>query len=162
MIELPPFHPLAVHFPVALLPASVASDVLGRFTGRPSLAHAGWWTLLFATIASPVAAASGWIWLSDMDGMTGTTITIHQWLGTVMPILLIALTAWRYRAHVRETPVSTAYLAAATVVLMAMVVQGHLGATMTFGGSSHDHEPATVPADDGWRDSIQLKEHHHE
>ncbi len=189
MIEMPPLHPLLVHFPVALLPVSVACDVLGRLTSRPSFAHAAWWTLLFATVASPLTAASGWFWLNDMEGMTGGTIAVHKWLGTALPVMLIALTMWRYRLHAKERVVSIIYLSAAMAALLAMIVQGHLGATMTFGSSDsqmeapafshHSHEiPATqtdqsaippalpdattVPADDGWRDSIHLKEHHHE
>jgi len=190
MIEIPPLHPLLVHFPVALLPVSVGCDVLGRLASRPSLSHAAWWTLLFATIASPLTAASGWSWLNDMDGMSGTTIAVHKWLGTALPVLLIALTIWRYRLHAKVLAAPVVYLAVASVVLLAMIVQGHLGATMTFGSSeshvhevdppqraSHEHpaipadqswiqptrpDATTVPADDGWRDAIRLKDYHHE
>lgn len=174
MIELPPLHPMLVHFPAALLPVSVVCDVLGRFTRRASLAHAAWWMLLFAAIASPLAAASGWLWLFDMDGMEGALISVHQWIGTILPLLLIALAVWRYRVYAQETVVSVAYLAAGLVMLLAMVVQGHVGATLTF-GVPHDHQPTTQaaqqpardhahdsPVDDGWQDSIRLKEHRHE
>jgi len=174
MIEMPPLHPLLVHFPVALLPVSVACDVLGRFTRRPSLAHAGWWTLLFAALASPLTAASGWLWLYELDGMDGTLLTTHQWLGSAMPVLLIALAVWRYRFHAREKTVPAVYLASASVALLAMVVQGHVGSTMTF-GAPHAHAPTTQAAsppehphandgaaDDGWQDSIPLKERRHE
>jgi len=185
-----PFHPLLVHFPVALLPVSVACDVLGRCTSRAPFSHATWWTLLFATLASPLTAASGWVWLNDMDGMTGTTIAVHKWLGTALPVLLIALTVWRYRLQATERVAPVGYLVAATAVLLAMIVQGHLGATMTFGSSESQmqspvtsqpaspempatqapHSPeqsatsqaTTVPASDGWQDSIRLKEHRHE
>lgn len=190
MLEIPVLHPLLVHFPVALMPVSVGCDVLGRFTRRASLAHAAWWTLLFATLASPLTAASGWSWLNDMDGMSGTTIAVHKWLGTALPVLLIALTIWRYRLHAKELATPVVYLAAASGVLLAMIVQGHLGATMTFGSSesqihvvdppqraSHElpttqadqssiqptrPDATTVPADDGWRDAIRLKDYHHE
>jgi uncharacterized membrane protein len=174
MIELPPLHPMLVHFPVALLPISVTCDVLGHFKRRASLAHAAWWTLLFAAIASPLTAASGWLWLFDMDGMEGTLISVHQWLGTLLPLLLIALAMWRYRFHARAKVVPFIYLVTASVVLLAMVVQGHVGATLTF-GAPHDHEPTTQAAqppahdhahdssaDEGWQDSIRPKEHRHE
>lgn len=176
MIEMPPLHALFVHFPVALLPISVTCDGLGMVLKRPSLAHAGWWTLLFATIASPITAATGWLWLNDMEGMDGTTMAVHKWLGTTMPVLLFALSAWRYRLHANDRATPYSYVAAASVVLLAMIVQGHLGATMTFGSSepqmqampSQSAPPETRPttrdisSNDGWQDSIRVKGQQHE
>lgn len=185
MFELPVLHPIFVHFPVALLPVAVVCDLLGRLTGRPSLTHAGWWTLLFATIASPITAATGWYWLRDMGEMHGTIMTVHQWLGTALPVGLIGLTAWRYRLHAADKPCSWPLLVALFAAVGAVTLQGHLGGMMTFGGTSHatadtgsaGHGPAdasqhapnapssaptTSPADDGWRDSIRVEGHRHE
>ncbi len=168
--QLPPLHPILVHFPVALLPVTFACDLLGRFTGRRSLTHAGWWALVFATAAAPLTAASGWLWLGDMDGMTHhTEMVIHQWLGTAVPLFLLLLTFWRYRFHRRDKEVSLSYLAAAATLVAAVTVQGHIGGMMTFGNApSMLTTPTSQPTtqhtqtqtkDDGWSDSIRVKEH---
>lgn len=173
MLELAPFHPIFVHFPVALLPVAFACDLAGRLTGRASLAHAGWWTLLFAAVSSPVTAATGWLWLLDFDDTSRHwAMTTHQWLGTALPPMLITLAAWRYRHHASAKPASWPLLASLAAAVILMLVQGHLGGTMTFGGvadggvHSDAPHPSTTAAStpvagddaDGWADSIRLTE----
>ena len=191
MFSLPVLHPIFVHFPVALLPVAVACDLLGRVTGRASLAHAAWWALLFATLAAPVTAATGWYWLWNMGDMDHVEMKIHQWLGTALPLLLIPLAVWRYRIHMSDRRCSWPFLATLIAALMAVTVQGHLGGLMSFGeeqqaavGDMHDQmnmpmngqtmqmhgdatRPTSAPAEgtpdkDGWSDTIHVKEHRHE
>jgi uncharacterized membrane protein len=179
--DFPPLHPIFVHFPVAMIPISFLCDVLARLTGRLSLSHAAWWSLLFATIVAPITAATGWFWSNQMGEMDHAEMKIHQWLGTVIPLLLIVLAAWRYRAHSRDATASLSYLIVAGFVLLAVTIQGHLGGMMSFGSSAqssasvntapatqssaHHHDLAattTATANDGWSDSIPVKGHKHE
>ncbi len=177
--QIPPLHPILVHFPLALLPLTFACDVLGRITGRPSFSHTAWWALLFATLATPLTAISGWRWLGSMGDMVHDQMTLHQWLGTIIPVLLIPLTLWRYRFHARSTTSSVPYLIIAAAMLLAVTVQGHVGGMMSFGGGPSNPASTTMPfrsddqhhdgpaatstsTDDGWRDSIHVKENHRE
>lgn len=180
MMELPPLHPILVHFPVALLPASVFFDVIGRLRRSEALAHAGCFSLAFAAAASPLTAASGWLWLREMGEMSHGDMIVHQWLGSALPMLLIPLAMWRYRLHARATQPSTAYLAALVAALALVTFQGHIGGQMTFGASTHSDSHAASPvqhapggdqpsetsttkaSEDGWSDSIRIKGHHHE
>ena len=141
MFEIPVLHPIFVHFPVALLPVAVVCDLLGRLTGRSSLLHAGWWTLLFATIAAPVTAVTGWLWLWDMDEAGHWEMTVHRWLGTALPLALIGLVAWRYRFHAADKPCSWPLLVTLFAAVGAVTLQGHLGGMMTFGGKFEDSQP---------------------
>lgn len=177
--QIPPLHPIFVHFPLALLPLTFACDVLGRITGRSSLSHAAWWAILFAALATPLTAISGWRWLGGMGDMIHDQMPLHQWLGTIIPVLLIPLTLWRYRFHARSTAASVPYLIIAAAMLLAVTVQGHVGGMMTFGGGrsnptspsvpirSDDHHHDGLPTtststDDGWSDSIHVKATNHE
>lgn len=182
--ELTPLHPILIHFPLALIPVALATDLLGRWKNNASLTHAGWWTLLFAAIATPATSVSGWIWMRQMADMDHPELVYHQWLGTALPLVLIALALWRFRSHRQARPAPGAYLAVLFLTLIAVMVQGHLGGLMSFGaepsapdtatsqpadGHGHDHHhmdnatPATTQPDgDGWSDSIKVKEHHHE
>lgn len=58
-IVLPYFHPIPVHFPLALFPAAFASLLLYIFFGLPELEHAAYVMLLFGLLATPVAIATG-------------------------------------------------------------------------------------------------------
>ena len=127
-----PLHPILVNFTAALLPVSLLSDVLGRLLKRESLRHAAWWTLLFAAAVTPLTALAGWLWLRDME-MDYAEMGIHKWLGTALAALLAGLAVWRWRIHRRGSDgPPLAYLLAAAVVTGALVLQGHLGALMSF------------------------------
>lgn len=167
---LPPVHPILVNFTAALIPGSVFSDLLGRFTRRQSLVAAGWWMLLYAAIVTPFTVLAGWYWRFQMEEMDMAPMTTHAWLGTVLAAVFVPLLGWRWRHHREETIPGPAYLACAGVAVILLIVQGHLGATMSFGLSqasdgaavragaaiqdAHaDHEQRAVE----WRDSINLR-----
>jgi uncharacterized membrane protein len=182
--QMTPPHAILIHFPLALIPAAFAADVLGRWFKNISLSHTGWWAILFATLAAPLTAASGWIWMRQMADMDHAELVYHKWLGISLAMLLIPLAAWRFRLHRRQGPASGAYLVVLAIALLGVMVQGHLGGMMTFGNEpaadeaatsqpaenhGHDHHhmdnaaPATTQSEqDGWGNSIKVKEHHHE
>lgn len=55
-----PVHPVLNDYPAALVPASVAFDMLHLVTRRGSFKAASFWTLLFATITGVAAAITGY------------------------------------------------------------------------------------------------------
>lgn len=55
------FHPIIVHFPIALLILSVTFDFLGVFLRRWGLTTAATWLLLFGTPSAGVALLTGWV-----------------------------------------------------------------------------------------------------
>lgn len=156
MFELPPLHPIFLHFPVALLPVTAFFDLLGRMTKRPTLLHAAFFSLLAAAVMAPLAALSGWLWLNEMGEMAYLEMRIHQWLGTAIPVLLIPLAVWRYRIHMQEKVPPSLFLSLLLLMLAVVTLQGHLGGRMTFGGGTHadpadeaegqHHGPSSAPA----------------
>ncbi len=56
------FHPIIVHFPIALLVLSVIFDFLGVFLRRWGLTTAATWMLLFGTPSAGFRAA---LWLAE-------------------------------------------------------------------------------------------------
>jgi uncharacterized membrane protein len=138
-LPLPPFsweniHPILVNFTAALIPVSVFSDVVGRFFRRASLSHAAWWTLLFAAAITPGTALAGWFWKRAIGpALPPDVIAIHQWLGISLAVAFIALALWRGLLHRRGESPGLSYLLLATLVMAALLYQGHLGGSMTFG-----------------------------
>lgn len=138
-LPLPPFswqniHPILVNFTAALIPASVFSDALGRLLGRGSLNHVGWWTLLYATAVTPGTVAAGWFWKKSIEAaLPPDVIAVHQWLGISLAAAFVILAVWRGTIHRRGGSPGLAYLLLAALVSAALVYQGHLGGSMTFG-----------------------------
>ena len=162
--EMPPLHPILVNFTAALIPVSVLSDWLGRWLKRDSLAAAGRWTMLYAAAVTPFTAAAGWWWLLQGEhGDHGPPMVVHQWLGTFLAAAAVALGVWRWLADRDRTAAGgrrghpgIAYLLAATLVVVALVVQGHLGGRMSFGpgfaedaSAGHNAGPPAPESDQG-------------
>ena len=68
----PNFHPLLVHFPLALIPAALAFWALALWLGREELWRTGRWVLYLGALAALAAAASG-LWAEDH--LTHTEVT---------------------------------------------------------------------------------------
>ena len=138
-LPLPPFswqhvHPILVNFTAALIPASVFSDALGRVLGRESLNHAAWWTLLYATAVTPGTAVAGWFWKKSIEAaLPPDVIAAHQWLGVSLAGVFVIMAIWRGTLHRRGRSPGLAYLLLAALVSVALIYQGHLGGSMTFG-----------------------------
>ena len=126
-------HPILVNFTAALVPISVASDVVARLLKNESLRHTAWWTLFYATVITPFTAITGWLfWMSDDNGVTG--MTIHKWLGTGLAVLLFGLFAWRLKLHRQQRWATTSYLIVGAIFVAALAYQGHLGGVQVFSG----------------------------
>ncbi len=124
-------HPILVNFTAALVPVSVASDLLAGYFKNQSLRDTAWWTLLYATVITPLTAFSGWLfWAKDDNGAAG--MTIHKWLGTTLVVLLAGLFFCRWQFYRQKREVSAAYYVLAIALVAVLVVQGHLGGTQVF------------------------------
>jgi len=124
-------HPVLVNFTAALVPVSVASDVVARLCKSESLRNTAWWTLFYATIFTPFTALAGWFfWASDDSGVTG--MTIHKWLGTALAVLLFGLFAWRLKLHRQNGWATIPYLILGAIFIAALTYQGYLGGEQVF------------------------------
>ena len=73
------FHPIIVHFPIALLILSVTLDFLGVFLRRWGLTDAATWLLLFGTPSAGVALLSGWVSEKYVTvGAAGNILHLHK------------------------------------------------------------------------------------
>lgn len=121
-------HPIAAHFPIALLLMAALAELL--LILRPSLALETTVRFLVAGGAggAAIAALLGWFaagWrLSDRS----ETLAIHRWNGTAIAgVALVA--AWlAFRSHSRA-----GLRLALAVLAAALVAQGYLGGEMVFG-----------------------------
>ncbi len=155
VLAMPPAHPLLVNFTAGLFPAAVLTEWLGRLLRRRSLRSAAWWMLLIAAVVTPLTALAGWFWFREVGDMGHGQMAVHKWVGTSLAVVLLLLAIWRGRLYARDRDPSKTYLATATVVLLALSLQGHLGATMSF--LPHENQTAR-PGDPS---SEQHADHEH-
>jgi uncharacterized membrane protein len=128
-------HPVLVHFTTALLPVSLVCDLGGKYLGRESLTSAGWWTLLFGAVGTPLTALTGWLWMSDVEssGFNDHNLSTHEWLGITLVAGFVITAVWRWRAFKLASKPGITYLAFAALVVVMLLYQGYLGGKMTLG-----------------------------
>jgi mono/diheme cytochrome c family protein/uncharacterized membrane protein len=76
------FHPAAVHFPIGLLTAAAAAELLQWTTGKPGFNTVTRFCLWAGTIAAVVAGLLGWFVGSSRWADASWILITHSWLGT--------------------------------------------------------------------------------
>lgn len=140
------FHPLIVHFPIALLLLAALLRALvwrraGRTAGGGAALEPAAGLVLWLGAAGAVAAAGAGLLLGSSGAYGGPTYDRHQWLGlSVAATSLVAALMWSLRERgAGWMRVQAAVLAAAVVLVVAA---GHFGATLTHGeGFLTEHAP---------------------
>jgi uncharacterized membrane protein len=130
-------HGAATHFPTALLTVSVFFDQAGFWwrgeVRRRDFRAVGFYSLLVAAAASPVAVVSG-IALSKGVLLGTGMLALHHYFIWPAFGLLMGLAVWRLVT--RESASRRArgyYLAMASIALLAMMSAGYWGGEMILG-----------------------------
>lgn len=137
LLPMHAWHPMFVHFPLSLLLAGVALELVGWVKGNLSLRKASLVLLTAGLLMALPAVATGLLAYGRVDHSEAAhaMMTTHRNLMLVAVGLFAAAVAWRWRADDRlaRRPWNVLYaglLAAATAVL---VVGSDRGADLVFG-----------------------------
>jgi uncharacterized membrane protein len=130
-------HGGATHFPIALLMVSVAFDHVAFWwrdePRRRDFRALGFYSLLIAAAASPVAVLSGLALSRGIVLGTGLLALHHYFIWPAFG-LLIGLAVWRLAVRERGSQRGRGwYLALASVTLVAMMSAGYWGGEMIIG-----------------------------
>lgn len=130
-IRLQEIHPSVVHFPIALIPAALGLDAIGRATRKPGLMDAGRALMPVAAASAVVSAAAGVLAQGALryPDETGRELLVtHRHVNAVVTAGTLALAALRWR---RGEP-SNSYLAAGAGILAALGYSASLGGKMVY------------------------------
>ncbi len=125
-------HPLVVHFPIGLLVAAFALELLTLGGRRPNLREGIVWVLRMGAASAVAAAGFGWL-LATRDGIAGEMVEYHQWLGLTTAVLAVGAVFLLERALRRGDASLVPYRSVLTLAVVCLAVAGHLGAGLTHG-----------------------------
>ena len=127
------FHPLLVHFPIALVLAAAAAELV--VTAAPRKA---WRTVAVANIRvgaamGVVTAITGWLFASSPVVDASTFLEWHRWLGMAGAAGAIGAALLSSRLHVSSHRSVFAYRFMLFVTALLVAITGHLGGTLVWG-----------------------------
>jgi len=143
------FHPLFVHFPIALFLLVPVLEIVGRGARLAYLRLSVSFVLALATLAATWAAILGWC-LGRTGGYSGNLITQHMWGGVLLSI--ICWLCWLLRTQLREFGV--AYVLALGLGVGLVGWTGYRGGQLSL-GRNHltEHMPNALRSLLGMQDS---------
>lgn len=151
-LRLSEIHPTLVHYPIALLPASIALDAAGRATGDRGLSRAGA-VLMPAALGGALAAAAAGILAQGASRFRSREsheqLVTHRTLNAALTVTMAAMTAHRLR---HRGPPGPGYLLVGLAAVGAMAYSAYLGGRMTY------EHGVGVAAADGLRDETVIGE----
>lgn len=130
-----PIHPIVVHFPIALLCASVAFDILARRWPAGGFRDTSFYCLLAGALGAALAVVTGGMEeeLAERAGAPESVLELHESLGTVTLIVFVALLGLRLamqRGWIKDIPPLTLGLGVIGVVLLALT--GYWGGELVY------------------------------
>jgi uncharacterized membrane protein len=128
------WHPAAVHFPIALFLTVAMLEAIALLRRKPIYTASNKLLLAIATLGAFVAAPLGWINAGLPAADDETALTLHRWIGTALPFLMLVV--WRLKPHAEAAAAGrngTLYAIALSVVAAAILAQSYLGAEVTHG-----------------------------
>lgn len=140
------FHPVVVHFPLALLLVAMVTEAVSWAARKPALHEFGGWNLQLGAAGAVVAAALGWALAEagDVETAMRQTLFWHRWLGVAAAVWAVAtVVLWHWSRNARNGREGEAgpgegrrlaiYRAMLLIGGTLVAITGHLGGVLIYG-----------------------------
>ena len=130
-----PFHPIIVHFVIAMVFFSFFCDVVGYLTRNHRLFEVSFWNMVVASITIFFAVIFGQFeaGLAQPYEAAKAVLNTHTITGWALSVFVVATTAWRFVIRARDPlKVSPAYLGVATFLVCLVTFQVVLGSRLVW------------------------------
>ena len=127
------FHPLVVHFPIALVLAAAAAELVVMATTRQA-----WRTVAVANIRAAAAlgvvtAITGWLFALSPLVDASPSLEWHRWVGVAAAAGAIGAALLSRRLHVSSRRSAFVYRFTLFVTALLVAITGHLGGALVWG-----------------------------
>jgi uncharacterized membrane protein len=133
MIGVIEWHPLAVHFPLALGVTGALALSAARLKGvgrhGPTLATIGTWNICLGALGALVAVATGLAAVAslDLEPAARLAVGLHVKWAIFATVGLLLIAAWRGAGNDPDSRPSRLFLAVMWAVIAALIVTGYRG-----------------------------------
>ena len=127
------FHPLLVHFPIALVLVAVAAELVVLATPRTA-----WRTVAVANIRAAAAlgvvtAVTGWLFAASPLVDASPSLEWHRWVGMAGAAGAIGAALLSLRLPMASQRSAFVYRVTLFVTALLVAITGHLGGTLVWG-----------------------------
>ncbi|MCX6267641.1 MAG: DUF2231 domain-containing protein [Bacteroidetes bacterium] len=128
------FHPMLVHFPIAIIAVGFLFDLLSHFLKKEVwLPKAGYWLEIIGMAGAIFAFGSGYFFTSPMEGEAGIMREKHELYATFTLISIIIATLFRIViVYINKDNTNLKYLSLGLLFISFVFVSitGYLGGTL--------------------------------
>ena len=133
MLLIGKFHPVLVHFPIGLILAAAAAEIIAIHTRRPA-----WRAIAVANVRAGAAmgaitAIAGWGLASASFVEPTRLLAWHRWTGVAGAAVAISAALLSPSFHVESHRSVFAYQTALFGAAAIVAIAGHLGGTLVWG-----------------------------
>jgi len=134
MISTSHFHPMLVHFPIAIITIGFLFDLAAMVIKKePCLSKTGFWLEIIGMASAVFAFGSGYFFTNPMDGEAGIMREKHEFFATFTLITIIVATLFRIAVVYlnKETP-KMKYLTLGLffIAFIFVTITGYLGGSL--------------------------------
>jgi uncharacterized membrane protein len=131
------FHPMIVHFPIALITAGFAADVVSLFfKNEKCLSRAGFYLMVLGALSAVVAWGTGQLFtVEPLQGEIVKVFSRHETGGLITMIFIVtgsAFRIWLVASKKDETELKWIAFGLYFLAFAAVSVTGFLGGTMVY------------------------------
>ena len=127
------FHPLLVHFPIALVLAAAAAELVVIATARKAWRPVAVANICAAAAIGIVTAFTGWLFAASPSVDVTRSLEWHRWLGMAGAVGAIGAALLSSRLHVSSRGTAFAYRCLLFATALLVAITGHLGGTLVWG-----------------------------
>jgi uncharacterized membrane protein/YHS domain-containing protein len=127
------FHPMAIHFPIALTIAAALGELLALVTKKSLYRDAARFTIILGAIGAAAGIATGWAAGAFAKHPAGLLAT-HRWLGTGAGALLVVTAVLSEVLHRRGNfAAGVGYRIALALAVVLIGLAGYFGGHLVYG-----------------------------
>jgi len=127
------FHPLLVHFPIALVLASAGAELAAIWTRRASWRAVALANLRAGAVMAALALIAGWVLATAPFVEPTPSLALHRWTGIAASAATLGAALASRRSHIQSRPSLVAYRSALFGAAVLVAIAGHLGAALVWG-----------------------------